>query len=277
MIRLHRSIARSHAAALTLAVCSLSIPLAWAQDTTSAAGADAGEWIELFNGEDLEGWTPKIKGYPLGENYGDTFRVEDGLLTVSYDQYEGPFRGKFGHLFYDVPFSHYVLQLEYRFVGEQAEAGPGWAIRNSGVMIHGQPAISMPLRQDFPVSIEVQLLGGDGQNPRPTGNLCTPGTNVVREGKLHTPHCLNSSSETYDGEQWVTCEIEVHGGGAIRHKINGQTVMEYSQPQLDENDATAKRLLDAGADKMLTGGTISLQSESHPVHFRNIRLKKLPQ
>jgi hypothetical protein len=180
-------------------------------------------------------------------------------------------------LFYDLPFSHYVLRLEYRFVGEQAERGPGWAIRNSGVMIHGQSPTSMPLNQDFPVSIEVQLLGGDGENERPTGNLCTPGTHVVRNGQLHTPHCLNSSSDTFHGQQWVECEIEVHGDELIRHKINGQTVMEYSKPQLDESDATAKRLLDAGADKMITGGSISLQSESHPVEFRKVRLRKLPQ
>lgn len=244
---------------------------------TASADAEAEEWIELFNGQDLEGWTPKIKGYPLGENYADTFRVEDGVLKTSYDKYEGPFRGRFGHLFYDLPFSHYVLQLEYRFVGEQAEAGPSWAIRNSGVMIHGQPAASMPLNQDFPVSIEVQLLGGDGQNPRPTGNLCTPGTHVVRDGRLFTPHCVNSSSDTFHGDQWVKCEVEVHGGELIRHKINGETVMEYSQPQFDEGDSTAKRLLDAGADKMIVRGTISLQSESHPVEFRNVRLRKLAE
>jgi hypothetical protein len=241
------------------------------------AAEQNGKWIQLFNGKDLTGWTPKIKGFELGENHADTYRVEDGILKVAYDKYQGPFRGRFGHLFYEKPFSNYVLRIEYRFVGEQAERGPEWAIRNSGVMIHGQKPGLMLKDQDFPVSIEVQFLGGDGQTPRSTANLCTPGTNVVMNGQLHTQHCTNSSSETYHGESWVTVEIEVHGGKLIRHKTGGRTVIEYSEPQLDENDQYGRRLLDAGAEKMLTGGTISLQSESHPVEFRKVELLELDE
>jgi hypothetical protein len=235
----------------------------------------AEEWIELFNGRDLEGWTPKIVGHEAGENFADTFRVQDSKICVSYDKYEGGFNDRFGHLFYKEPFSDYVLQLEYRIVGDQAKNAPEWALRNSGVMIHGQTPESIGKDQDFPVSIEVQFLGGDGSNPRTTGNLCTPGTHVVRDGKLFTPHCVNSTSKTCHGDQWVKAEIEVRGHGMIRHKINGETVMQYSEPQLDEKDPDAKKLLDAGAVKKLTGGTISLQSEGHPIEFRNIRLKKL--
>lgn len=233
------------------------------------------EWVELFNGRDLTGWTPKIVGHAAGENFADTFRVKDGKICVSYDKYEGDFNDRFGHLFYQEPFSNYILQLEYRIVGEQAQNGPEWALRNSGVMIHGQTPESMSQDQDFPVSIEVQFLGGDGKYPRTTGNLCTPGTHVVMDGKLFTPHCVNSQSETYHGDQWVKAEIEVHGNGIIRHKINGETVIEYSESQLDENDPDAKKLLESGAEKMISGGTISLQSEGHPVEFRNIRIKKL--
>jgi hypothetical protein len=247
--------------------------------SAASRGAEqqAGKWIQLFNGKDLSGWTPKIKGFELGDNHADTFRVEDGILKVAYDKYQGPYRGRFGHLFYEKPFSNYVLRIEYRFVGEQAERGPEWAIRNSGVMIHGQTPETMLKDQDFPVSIEVQFLGGDGQRPRPTANLCTPGTHVVMNGKLHTQHCTNSTSETYHGDQWVTVEIEVHGGKLIRHKAGGRTVIEYSEPQLDENDQYGRRLLDAGAEKMLTGGTISLQSESHPVEFRKVELLELSE
>jgi hypothetical protein len=233
------------------------------------------EWIELFNGRDLTGWTPKIAGHEAGDNFANTFRVVDGKLCVSYENYEGDYNDRFGHLFYKEPFSHYMLHVEYRFVGEQAQNAPAWALRNSGVMIHGQTPESMTKDQSFPVSIEVQFLGGDGTNPRTTGNLCTPGTHVVMDGKLFTPHCVTSKSKTYDGDQWVTAEIEVNGGGVIRHKINGETVLIYSEPQLDEKDPDAKKLLENGAEKMLTSGTISLQSESHPVEFRNVRLKKL--
>lgn len=234
------------------------------------------QWISLFNGQNLDGWQPKITGFAFGENYNDTFRVEDGVLKVVYDKYE-QFDGRFGHLFYKQPFSQYRLRLEYRFVGEQAPEGPGWALRNSGIMLHCQKPETMAVGQNFPVCLEAQLLGGDGEHDRSTGNLCTPGTHVVMDGKLVTTHCISSKSETYHGDQWVSAEVEVHGGKLIRHIINGQTVIEYTDPQLDDKDGDAQKLIEAGADKMITEGYISLQAESHPVEFRNIELLPLEE
>lgn len=233
------------------------------------------EWIPLFNGKNLDGWRVKLTGYDLDDNFGNTFRVEDGLMKVRYDAYE-KFGQTFGHIFYHQPFENYVIRVEYRFVGEQVNEGPGWALRNSGIMIHGQTPESMTKDQDFPVSIEVQLLGGDGVKKRTTGNLCTPGTNVVMKGELFKPHCTNSSSKTYHGEQWVTAEVEVRGNKSIKHYINGDLVLEYTKPQLDERDENAKKLIEqAGGNKMLSGGTISLQSESHPIDFRRVELREL--
>jgi hypothetical protein len=233
---------------------------------------DADGWISLFNGKDLTGWTPKITGHELGDNFANTFRVEDGVIRVSYDGYP-EFGQKFGHLFYKTPYSDYLFQVEYRFTGEQVKGGPGWAKRNSGVMIHGQDPATMTKDQDFPVSLEVQLLGGFGSGERTTGNLCTPGTLVTMDGQLRREHCINSKSKTFHGEVWVTCEIESRGGKII-HRINGEEVMRYELPLLDEKDANAKKLIKEGKAE-LTGGSISLQSESHPVEFRNIRIKPL--
>jgi len=222
-----------------------------------------GKWVPLFNGKDLTGWKVKIRGYPLGVNFGNTFRVEDGLLKVRYDQYGGEFKGRFGHLFYEKPiFSNYRLRVEYRFVGEQIKGGPGWAWRNSGIMIHGQTPESMKRDQSFPTSIEVQLLGGHEKGERPTANLCTPGTQVVIDGKLIKRHVTNSKSKTYRGDQWVTVEVEVRGN-RIRHFVNGECVLEYTDPQLDDGTP-------------LRGGTISLQSESHPIDFRKVEIMVLP-
>ena len=231
----------------------------------------AQEWMSIFNGKNLEGWTPKIVGYPAGENFGNTFRVEDGLLKVSYDQYD-KFDGRFGHLFYQETFDHYVFRVEYRFVGEQINGGPGWAFRNSGIMVHGQQPESMELKQDFPASIEVQLLGGNGKDQRTTGNLCTPSTNVVMDGELITRHCTTSGSKTYHGDQWVVAEVEVRGNEVIKHYINGNLVLEYDNPQLDPKDQYAKKLISEG-NLQLSEGTISLQSESHPVEFKRIEIK----
>ncbi|HCY42082.1 MAG TPA: DUF1080 domain-containing protein [Prolixibacteraceae bacterium] len=232
------------------------------------------EWIQLFNGKDLNDWNIKITGFPLNENFGNTFRVEDSLLKVRYDQYE-KFDGHFGHIFYKTPFSHYRIRVEYRFVGEQVNEGAGWAYRNSGIMIHGQSAESMDLNQDFPVSIEVQLLGGNGTDERSTLNLCTPGTNVVLNDSLWTQHCTNSRSKTYHGDQWVTVEVEVRGDSIIKHIVDGHVVLEYSKPQLDDRDPNFQKLLPADKNILLKKGSISLQAESHPVYFRKVELLNL--
>lgn len=239
------------------------------------AANPADGWVSLFNGKDLTGWTPKINGYLLGDNHLDTFRVEDGLLKVRYEKYQ-KFNEKYGHLFHAEKLSRYRVRVEYRFVGDQCPGGPGWATRNSGIMLHCQPPETMAVRQDFPVSIELQFLGGLGKGKRTTGNLCTPGTNVLYKGKLHTTHCTNSNSDTFDGDQWVTVEAEVLGDGKVTHFVNGKAVLEYEQPQLDPADKDGKLMIEqAGGTKLIKEGYIALQAESHPVDFRKVEVKRL--
>ncbi len=253
---------------IALCVMATGLPCAYGQESS-----DGEKWISLFNGKDLDGWTPKVRGQEFGEDSDKTFRVEEGVIKVSYENCE-KFKGEFGHLFFKESFSDYRFRVEYRFTGDQLEGGPSWAFRNSGIMIHCQPPGSMRKDQEFPVSIEVQLLGGDGEKDRTTGNLCTPGTNVVMKEKLQRRHCINSTSETYHGDQWVTAEVEVKDG-KVKHLVEGDVVLEYEQPQLDPSDGDAKLLLDEGADLMLGGGYISLQSESHPVEFRKVEILPL--
>lgn len=231
----------------------------------------AESWIQLFNGKDLNDWQIKFKGEELGENYQNTFRVEDGILRVSYENWS-EWNGKFGHMFFKDEFSNYRLRVEYRFVGEQVPGGPGWAYRNNGLMLHGQSAESMELDQDFPTSIEVQLLGGNGTDERHTMNLCTPGTNVVMNGELFTPHCVDSNSKTFHGDQWVSVEVEVLGGEVVRHFVEGVEVLSYEKPQYDPNDEYAKKLIPENGDLILSKGTISIQAESHSTDFRKIEL-----
>ncbi len=239
-----------------------------------AAAAAAPEWVPLFNGRDLDGWIPKITGFELGTNFADTFRVEDGLLRVDYSGYE-QFDGRFGHLFFEQPFDHYDLRVTYRFVGDQTSGGPGWALRNSGVMLHGQDPKSMTVDQQFPVSIEAQMLGEAAETTalRTNGNLCTPGTNVEMGGKLIQDHCINSTSATYRGDEWVTLVLEVRGHESIRHRIDGEVVLEYQGPQLDPRDGDAQALLAAGAPVALSRGWISLQAESHPLDFKTVEIR----
>ena len=239
----------------------------------SIASAEEGKWVSLFNGKNLDGWTPKIRGCKAGENFQNTFRVENGVIKVDYSEYKD-WDKRFGHLFYKSSFSHYRLRLEYRFTGDQIQGGPGWAFRNSGVMIHSESPEMMGQEQDFPTSLEVQMLGGTGKGERTTGNLCTPGTHVDFKGQLDTRHCITSTSKTYDGDQWVKLEVEVHGNGTIKHIINGETVIEYSKPVLG-GDSHAEELAKAAGKKEISEGYICLQSESHPVEFRNIEVMEL--
>lgn len=216
----------------------------------------------------------KITGYDLNENYGETFRVEDGKMVVAYDQYDS-FDGKFGHIFYKEKLSHYKLRLEYRFVGEQLPGAPDWAFRNSGVKFHAPPPEIIPRDQRLLVAVEAQLLGGNGEDERPTANVCTAGTHIEMDGKLITQHCTQSSSKTYHGDQWVKLEMEVYGNDKVIHHINGEKVLEYEKPQLDESDDFAQFLMAQGFPRMLSEGYIALQAESHPVEFRNIEIMRL--
>lgn len=230
--------------------------------------------IQLFNGKDLKNWTPKIRNHQVGDNYKNTFRVEDGLLKVRYDGYDN-FNFQYGHLFYNKEFSAYLLRVTYRFVGEQVNGGEGWAWRNSGAMLHGQDPHTMGVDQDFPISIEGQLLGGNGKDERTTSNLCTPGTNVVIDNKLFTPHCISSTSKTYAGDQWVTADFLVLGDSLVQHILENKVVLQYNKPQIGGGNVTDFDPKVKKDGQLLNKGTISLQSESHPIDFKKVELYDL--
>jgi hypothetical protein len=224
--------------------------------------------ISLFNGKNLDGWVVKIKGYDLNDNFANTFRAEDGILKVGYDGYD-KFDNRFGHIYYKVPYSDYRLKVEYRFTGDQLKDGPSWAFRNSGIMFHCQEPGSILKDQDFPVCIEAQFLGGDGVSERSTLNVCSPGTHIVMNDSLIKQHCNSSSSKTFHGDVWVTAELIVYHDSLIYHLVNGDTVLTYSKPQIG-GDLPEGFPLPEGSP--LTSGDIALQSESHPVEFRNVLL-----
>jgi hypothetical protein len=252
----------------------LIIPIALLAVALPAASA-TDEWIPLFNGRNLDGWTPKINHHALGDNYLDTFVVRDGVLRISYDRYS-KFADEFAHLIYRQPYSNYRLRLDYRFVGKDTPGGPPWAVRNSGVMIHGQTPGSIGLDQPFPVSVEVQLLNGVANEVRPTGNVCTPGTRVSFDNKLLTDHCRNSTSRTYTDDRWVHVEVEVRGSRHVSHTIDGQVVLAYDKVELDPTDLRGMELyLKNGLRMELDSGYISLQGEGHPIEFRNVELMEL--
>jgi len=228
-------------------------------------------WIPLFNGENLDGWTMKIKGSPLGENYKNTFRVEDGAMKVSYSEYD-TFDNEFGHIFYKTPYSSYKLRLEYRFTGDQLPGGPSWGFRNSGIMFHSQDPATIGLDQDWPVCIEVQFLGSTAENERTTMNVCTPHTHIMIDNALITEHCTSSASKYFYDDVWVSAELVVYGDSIIHHIVDGDTVLTYSKPQIGGDKPEGFSLPDGTP---LKDGYIALQAESHPVEFRNVELLNL--
>lgn len=237
------------------------------------AGED--EWIKLFNGKDINNWTVKVHHHEAGVNFGNTFRVEDDIIKVRYDQYDD-FNDQFSHLYYNQPFSHFHLIVEYRFTGELQKGAPEYTVLNSGVMYHSQDPQSMKKEQDWPISVEMQFLAGlgDGQ-PRPTGNMCSPGTDIVYEGKLYDGHCLNSSSKTYDKDEWVRAELIVLGDSLITHIINGDTVLQYSKPTMGGGVVNRYDSTIWAPGQPLKSGFIALQSEGQPIDFRRVELKNL--
>ncbi|MEM7369829.1 MAG: DUF1080 domain-containing protein [Bacteroidota bacterium] len=245
------------------------------------------EWLPLFNGKDLTGWDIKIAGFEVGVNYLNTVRVEEGIMKLSYEDYD-TFAYEYGHIYYEKPYSHYLLRAEYRFVGEQTPGGAPWNVRNSGIMLHAQSAKEQGINQHFPISIETQFLGGlsDG-NERPTANLCTPGTMVEYNGKLDRTHCISSSSNTYDGDQWVRVDMLVLGDSVIHHIIGEDTVLTFKKPQIDSVYVSQNNFDYEQAEvpdptrwrqahgQLLNSGYIALQAESHSIHFRQVDLLNL--
>lgn len=255
------------------------------QACANKKGKSKEEWMPLFNGKDLSGWDIKIAGQPLNDNYRNTFRVQDSMLRISYDQYE-KFDNRFGHIYYRTPLSYYKLKFQYRIFGNHLADAPEWGDKNSGVMIHSQAARSLNINQDFPVSLEMQLLEGTRKGENTTGNLCTPGTQVFFNGSLYMDHCLNSSSKKYSGEQWVSGVAEVYGDSLIRHIINGDTVLTYTKPTIGGGFVSAShtwadaKITDSTywiskAGTPLKEGYIALQAESQPVDFRGVELLNL--
>ncbi len=242
---------------------------------TAKNNAGRQEWIKLFNGKDINDWTVKIHHHEVGEDTANTFRVEDGIIKVRYDKYD-KFNEQYGHLYYKQPFSYYHLAFEYRITGEWRKDAPSYTIKNSGVMFHSQDPGTMLREQDWPISVEFQLLSGLGNGaPRPTGNMCSPGTDVVYKGKIDPRHCIESSSKTYPNDEWIKAELIVLGDSLVTHIINGDTVLQYSKPQIGGGVANRYDPKMKQDGKPLTAGFIALQSEGQPVDFRKVELLNL--
>ena len=227
-------------------------------------------WVSLFNGKNLDGWKPKIAGFKYGENFGNTFRVENGILSTRYDAY-GNFAERFGAIYYQKKFTNFRLKVEYRFTGELTPGAPEWGFRDGGINYLGQDPESIDINQKFPICLEYNLLGGNGKDERPTGDICAAGMFIQVDGKRNTLFCTPPTvKKTIHGDSWVTAEIDVNNG-KIGHYVNGEKILEFSDPEFDPANDIAKKFITNG-DARVKDGFISLQSNSHPMDFRKIEI-----
>ncbi|HZY81531.1 MAG TPA: DUF1080 domain-containing protein [Cyclobacteriaceae bacterium] len=233
------------------------------------------DWITLFNGKDINDWIVKIHHHDPGVNFGETFRVEDDMIKVRYDKYQD-FNDQFGHLYYKTPFSYFHLSLDYRFTGQLQQGAPNYTLLNSGVMFHSQDPRSMPKEQNWPISVEMQFLATlDDGTERHTGNMCSPGTDIVYGGGVYPDHCLDSNSKSYPREQWVHADLVVLGDSLVTHMINGDTVLQYSKPMMGGGVVNGYDSAIWKPGALLKEGYVALQSEGQPIDFKNIKIRKL--
>ncbi|WP_248723684.1 DUF1080 domain-containing protein [Seonamhaeicola sp. ML3] len=272
-----------------LFILSLSLLFNSCKSDNEPVNPNQETWINLFNGKDLSGWDIKISGHELNDNYKETFIVQDSMIRVNYDNYD-TFDDKFGHLYYKTPYSYYKISFDYRFIGEQTPGGAHWNVRNSGIMLHSQSAESVEIGQTFPISVELQLLGGLNDGKRQTANVCTPGTAVMFKDTINFEHCIRSNSKTFNGDQWVHVDATIMGGEHMEFLVNGTSVLKFDKPQInggfsfewekgkdwDRNKIIRdKQSWIAKKGTILTEGYIALQAESSPIDFKNIKLLDL--
>ncbi|MEP6845811.1 MAG: DUF1080 domain-containing protein [Panacibacter sp.] len=227
-------------------------------------------WVSLFNGKNLDNWIPKIAGYKLGENFGNTFRMQDGILSTRYNAYDS-FNNRFGALYYNKKFTNFRLKVEYRFVGETTPGAPSWGFKDGGIQYFCQPPETIGINQSFPVCLEYNLLGSDGETERGTGEICASGMYVEINGKRNASYCTPPLvKKAFDDDQWITAEIDVQNG-RITHFVNGEQILQFENPKYDSENELAKKFIVNGVE-MVKDGYISLQSNSHPMDFKSIEI-----
>ena len=83
--------------------------------------------IALFNGKNLDGWYPYLKGHGKGENPGSVVSVEDGMLHIAGDER--------GCLSTEKAYANYRMVVEFKW-GEQGYGDREGKALDCGFQIH---------------------------------------------------------------------------------------------------------------------------------------------
>jgi hypothetical protein len=232
-----------------------------------SGGADPEGWVKIFNGTDLTGWVPLIHKSAYNVDTYKTFRADPvtHVIKVTYEDYpDGSFDERCGVLYYNKFLTSYRVRLTYRFLEPQAKNPVGWGKNNSGLMLFGLDPSKVTGDPMFPPLIEVQLLGTPSSGGPTSPNICTPGGITLAK---QTGICGDNSTKVPapPAADWTSVEAEVH--------VNGDSKI-FQYPEKTKPVVTISGPSYQG--KPVTGGYLSIQSESQPVEFKDIELIELP-
>ncbi|MFD2257504.1 DUF1080 domain-containing protein [Luteolibacter algae] len=258
-----------------VAFCSFTI------NSSIFAVEESGEWTNLFNGKDLQGWHANTggQGDETSQKANEIFTVRDGVIHI-YQNADAGSKQSNANLYHESTWGKFHLQVEYRWLEKKFQPRTE-DNRDAGILfhIHTHPA------GVWPPSVEMQLGDGKPGDKYVTGDLFVLGTTradspsdggkYAEGGEMLTRGqdakgrrtAVTSHVEKPVGE-WNMAEVIVHGSEKAEFILNGKVLNTvYNMKFRDSN----------GEWKALEKGHISVQAEWAELEYRTIRIKELKE
>lgn len=247
---------------------------------TGGAGGSDGDWMPLFNGRDLTGWTPSqghAALFAAGTLDGEPVIHVYPTQADKSNQPEATLRT-------NQSYSSYVFHLEYKW-GTKRYGSRSNSERDNGICFHicNNPA------QVWPESVEFQLgeQALSASNDWVSGHIfmlinktraqwtstMVNGLRVFSEtgtksmiGAPMSYHKAMTDKRRDKPTEWNIVELTVHGSKDATYMMNGEVANRVTDMECQEN----------GTWRPLSSGPIALQAEYAEIYFRNIKIKILP-
>ncbi|RYD48761.1 MAG: DUF1080 domain-containing protein [Verrucomicrobiaceae bacterium] len=238
----------------------------------------AEEWVTLFNGKNLDGWTTVLQDKKPGEDPDRFVQVRDGAIHM-YADTDPEKKVPFGVIVHEKTFSRFHMSLEYRWA-EKKFAPRKNDIRDAGLLYHASNAGKV-----WPDSVEYQIQEGDSADivflPKAGLTWMRPDTDKAPEGQGDPgmlpeeggfPRDFSRTNFAYIGrypvldnlEGWNRVEVIVHADETAEHIINGTTRARIAN--LREKDGSPVR-----------EGKVALQLEGAEILYRDVKIRELSE
>jgi hypothetical protein len=213
------------------------------------AAADKGTLI--FNGKDLDGWTPEgateYKDKSDDNKTKPIWTVEDGLLKCAGNGY--------GFIRYDKQeYADFAFHVEYRMTPKC----------NSGIGIRTVPYDKKKDPETRPsfYSYEIQLLDDAGKKPDRHGS-----------GSLYR-YVAPKENPVKPAGEWNVVDVECIGPN-IKITINDKTIIDVDQTNIDPAKWDVDKTELEALKKKPLKGYVCLQVHGGKLDFRNIRIREI--